>query len=120
RAAPSSATGSPRGTRAPRGGDPPARARTRSPSARPREPEHALGDDVAEDLARAGLDRVSARAELLVLPGPLGVAAAVGQLRARAEDLEGQLRQPLVRLRPHELRRRALRTGDPGLLERRQ
>ncbi len=34
----------------------------------PREAEHALGDDVAEDLRRAGLDRVAARPELAVAP----------------------------------------------------
>src|SRR5690242_21536856 len=102
---------------APRAADRPARPRTRSPSAAPGHPQDPLGDDVAEDLAGAGLDRVPARAQLLVLPVTLGVAAAVGELRARAEDLQGELRQPLVRLRPDELRRRALRAGDAGLLE---
>ena len=64
-----------------------------SPSARPRQAEHALGDDVAQDLRRAGLDRVAAAAELHVLP-----VAAVGcvlgeELRVGAEQLERELRQ---------------------------
>src|SRR5262249_50725598 len=89
-------------------------------SAAPWEAEHALGDDVPEDLARPGLDRVAARAQLLVLPVAVCISAAVRELRVRAEDLERQLRQPLVVLRPHELRGRALRAWDPRLLERGQ
>src|SRR4029078_6994546 len=69
-------------------------------------PEHALADDVAQDLARPRLDRVAARAELLVLPVPVRIAAAVRQLRMRTEDLERELGQALVVLRPDELRRR--------------
>ena len=41
-------------------------------SARSRQAEHALGDDVLEDLGRAALDRVAARAQQLVAPGRAG------------------------------------------------
>src|SRR5262245_16267615 len=81
-------------------------------SSRPREAEDALGDDVAEDLRRTRLDRVAARAELLVAPPAVAVLGAV--------DLERELRQPLVLLRPVELRDRALGAGDAGLDELRQ
>src|SRR5580765_6780007 len=78
----------------------------RTASATPRKAEHALGDDVAQDLARSGLDRVAARAELLVAP----VAVVLP-----AEDLHRELRQPLVLLGPVQLRARALGPGDAGL-----
>src|SRR5690349_9620126 len=59
-----------------------------------RQPEHALGDDVAEDLGGSGLDRVAAAAQLLVVP-PAVVEDALG-----AAQLPAELRQPLVRLGP--------------------
>src|ERR1041385_8267005 len=83
----------------------------RTASATPREAEHSLGDDVAQDLARPGLDRVAARAELLVAPVAVVLAA---------EDLHRELRQPLVLLRPVQLRAGALGTGDAGLHQLRQ
>src|SRR6478609_6032572 len=83
----------------------------RTASATPRKAEHALGDDVAQDLARAGLDRVAARAELLIAPVAVVLAA---------EDLHRELRQPLVLLRPVQLRAGALWPGDAGLHELRQ
>src|ERR1043166_3999644 len=77
----------------------------------PREAEDALGDDVAQDLARAGLDRVAARAQLLV--SPVAVVLAF-------EDLHRELRQPLVLLRPVELGARAFGPGDARLHQRRE
>src|SRR4051812_17290274 len=67
-----------------------------------RQAEHALGDDVLEDLRGAALNRVGARAEQPVGPRvvPLG-----GVL---AEDVGGQLRERLVDLAPLPLRERAL------------
>src|SRR5207253_9284811 len=98
-----------RGTTAPARAAPPARASGRSPSAAPRQPEHALGDDVAEDLRGAGLDRVAAAAELLVVP------VVVVDDPVVAEDLPRELRQPLVLLRPVQLRDGPLGAGDAGL-----
>src|SRR5205823_7277948 len=100
---------------APARGAPAGARRTRSPSAAARKPEHALGDDVAQDLRRPRLDRVAAGAELLELP----VAVAPGELLV-AEELERELRQALVRLRPDEFRRRAFGPGNARLQERRQ
>src|SRR3954465_11255622 len=82
------------------------------PLTAPRKPEHALGDDVAQDLRRARLDRVAAAAELLVMP-PAVVEDAV-----RPEQPAAELRQALVLLRPAQLDRRALRPGDAGALQR--
>src|ERR1700758_5032782 len=76
--------------------------------ARPREPEHALGDDVAEHLRRPRLDRVAAAAELLVVP-PAVVEDAAG-----VAELARELRQPLVRLGPPQLHGRALGAGGAG------
>src|SRR3954471_19458324 len=74
-----------------------------------RQAEHALGDDVLEDLGGAALDRVRARAEQPVGPRvvPLG-----GVL---AEDVGGQLGQRLVDLAPLPLRQRALRARHAAL-----
>src|SRR5438067_11622251 len=77
-----------------------------------REAEHALGDDVAEDLRRAGLDRVPPAAELLIVP------PAVVENPFRAEQLAPELRQPLVLLGPAQLDRRALGAWDAGALQR--
>src|SRR3954467_10340663 len=77
----------------------------------PREAEHPLGDDVAKDLGGARLDRVAARAQLLVLP--VAVVLAL-------ENLHRDLRQALVVLRPVQLRSRALRAVNAGLKDRRQ
>src|SRR6185436_4375145 len=67
-----------------------------------RQAEHALGDDVLEDLRGAALDRVGARAEQPVGPGvvPLG--------RVLPEDFRSQLGERLVDLAPLPLRQRAL------------
>ena len=68
-----------------------------------------------------GLDRVAARAQLLVLPvARLHVPVRVQELRFRAEQLERELRHALVRLGPPELRAGALGAGDAGLHQRRQ
>src|SRR5688572_746612 len=89
----------------------------RSPSAAPGEAEHALGDDVSKDLGGAGLDRVAAAAQLLVLPE---AAVRVEELPLGAEQLEAELRQALVLLRPGELDPGALGPGHPRLDERRE
>src|SRR3954471_22352201 len=83
-------------------------------SARSRQAEHALGDDVLEDLRGAALDRVAAGAQQLV-----GPARAAGQ-GLRAEQVGSQLRELLVALRPHPLDQRALRARLAVLLDRRQ
>src|SRR5262249_18965603 len=84
--------------------------RARSPSARPREAEHAFGDDVAEHFRRPGLDRVAAAAELLVVP------PAVVEDALRATQLARELREPLVRLRPAQLDARPFGAGSAGAL----
>src|SRR3954453_12914645 len=71
--------------------------------AQPGQAEHALGDDVLEDLGRAALDRVRAGAQEAV--GPL----VVHELRRRALGVHRQRRQRLVDVRPHPLAERALR-----------
>src|SRR4029079_19454380 len=73
------------------------------------EAEHSLGDDVAEDLRGARLDGVAAAAELLVLPVAAVRRVLLAECAVRAEDLDGELRDALVRLGPHELRDRAFR-----------
>src|SRR5581483_10574445 len=88
------------------------RRRTRSPSAAPREAEHALGDDVPQNLGAAGLDRVAAAAQLLVVP-PAVVDDSVG-----SEQLAAKLRQALVLLRPAQLDRRSFRSWDACALVR--
>src|SRR6266540_2858821 len=59
-----------------------------------RQAEHALGDDVLEDLGRAALDRIGPRAEQLV--GPRRVPGSP----VLAEDVHGKLGQRLVDLAP--------------------
>src|SRR6186997_910998 len=87
-------------------------------SSRPREAEHALGNDVAEHLGGARLDGVAAAAELLELP--VAARLAVHQLRLRAVQLERELGETLVLLRPVELDAGALGAGNAGLHEARQ
>src|SRR3712207_7082379 len=72
----------------------------------PRQAEHALGEDVLQDLRGAALDRVAAGAQQLVAP------RRAGGERLGAHDVGRQLRQLLVRVRPQPLRQRAL---GPGL-----
>src|SRR6476469_3636028 len=84
----------------------------RSPSATFREAEDALGDDVPQNLGRAGLDRVAAAAQLLVVP------PAVVEDALRAEQLAAELRHALVLLRPAQLDRGAFRSGNAGALQR--
>src|SRR5215204_69182 len=83
----------------------------RTASAAPWKGQDALRDDVAEDLARAGLDRVAAAAQLLITPVAVVLAAV---------DLHCELRQALVLLRPAQLRAGALGPRDAGLHQRRQ
>src|SRR5439155_6189987 len=86
-----------------------------------REPQDTFRDDVAEDLRGPALDRVSARTKLLALPVPvLDGMLPTGEHRVWSLDLERQLREPLVPLRPHELRRRTLRARHPRLQELRE
>src|SRR6476469_9601716 len=86
-------------------------------SSEPRQAEHALGDDVLEDVRRAALDRVGARAEEAVLPGAVGgsVLGAAAERRVGALDVERQLGDPLVDVGPLPLAQGALRAGDAGL-----
>src|SRR5918995_3110758 len=84
------------------------------PSASLRQAEHALGDDVLEDLGGAALDRVTAGAQQLVAPGAAGLEGL------RADDVGRKLRELLVRVRPDPLEQRALGTGLAVLLDRRQ
>src|SRR5207248_1699049 len=79
------------------------------PLAHPRQAEHALGDDVFQDLRRAALDRVRARTQEAV--GPVGVE----HRPLVAANVHRELRQRLVRLRPLQLRQRALGTGLAAL-----
>src|ERR1700722_2946810 len=68
----------------------------RSASLSPRQPEHPLGDDVALDLVRAGVDRAG-EGELEALhPGAV-------DLGVRAEEAEGDLVHSHVHLRPEDL-----------------
>src|SRR5437762_13789894 len=80
---------------------------TRSPE--PGQPEHALGDDVLEDLGRAALDRVRPRPEEAVGPRLLV------ELGTFAGDVDGQLGQRLVDLGRVPLPERALGPG-PAVL----
>src|SRR5215210_3118770 len=68
-----------------------------------RQAEHPLGDDVLENLGRAALDRVGARAQQAVGPG------RVPSRTVLAEDVHGQFGERLVDLTPLPLRKRALR-----------
>src|SRR4051794_24299518 len=77
--------------------------------AHPRQAEHALGDDVLQDLRRAALDRVGARTQEPV--GPVGVEDGA----LVAADVHRELRQGLVRLRPLQLRQRPLGAGLAAL-----
>src|SRR4029078_6041965 len=88
--------------------------------ARVGEAAYALGDDVAEHLRRARFDGVAATSQLLVLPVAAVGRVVLTQRRVRSEDLECELRDALVRLRPDELRDGALRPRHSGLHERRQ
>ena len=63
------------------------------PLAHLRQAEHALGDDVLEDVGGAALDRVGPRAQEAVLPGAVGerVLGAAAERRVGALDVERQL-----------------------------
>src|SRR5512138_2820459 len=78
-----------------------------------RQPEDALGEDVAEDLGGPGPDAASTRQELVELP--LAVVGrpgrTMGDLRVEADGLGGDVRQLLIELTPEELRGRALGPG---------
>src|ERR1043166_5772887 len=77
-----------------------------------REAEHALAQDVAQDLGGARADAAAAREQAVELPFPLvrRVRGAGGELRVGADDLGGELGQLLVELAPEELGGRALRS----------
>src|SRR5215204_3620865 len=79
-----------------------------------RQAEHALGDDVLEDLGGAALDRVRARAQEAVGPGRVPGHAVL------AEDVHRQLGERLVDLAPLPLRQRALGTGNAALHDLRE
>src|SRR5215210_5848843 len=79
-----------------------------------RQAEHALGDDVLEDLGRAALDRVGARAQQAVGPGRVPGRPVL------AEDVHGELCQRLVQVAPLPLRQRALWAGHAVLHDRRE
>src|SRR3954451_13656474 len=83
-------------------------------SARSRQAEHALVDDVLEDLGGAALDRVAAGAQQLVGPEPSR------DERRRPEQGGGALHELLVVLRPHPLGQRALRPRLAVRLDRGQ
>src|SRR6266705_1292319 len=72
--------------------------------------EHALGEDVAEDLRGAGADTARPREQLVELPlAPVRrPRRAVRDLRVRADYFGGDVRQLLVDLAPEELRGGAL------------
>src|SRR4051794_31940301 len=78
------------------------------------EAEHALGDDVLEDLGGATLDRVGARAQHPIGPRRVPVRALL------AEDVDRELGERLVDLAPLPLRQRALRAGNALLHDRGQ
>src|SRR6476646_7601705 len=85
--------------------------------AQPRQAEHALGDDVLEDVRGPALDRVGAGAQEAVLPGAVvdRVGGAARERRVGALDLQCQLGQALVDVGPLPLAQRALRPGDARL-----
>src|SRR5919108_5953602 len=75
--------------------------------------EHALAQDVLEDLGGAGADAAGAREQLVELPLPVvgRPRRALADLRVGPDDLGGGARQLLVELAPEELRGRALGAG---------
>src|SRR6266487_4589289 len=90
-----------------------ATAVTGSRLARSRETQDSFGQDVAQDLGRAGFDGVGARAQELVLP-----SVAVADLSRRPRDVHRRLGHALVELGPHQLQDRTLRPRDPVSLDR--
>src|SRR5205814_955824 len=78
-----------------------------------RQAEDAFGEDVAQDLGRAGADATRAGQQLVELP--LAVVRRprrlAGDLRIGADHLGGDVGQLLVHLAPEELRGRALGPG---------
>src|SRR5207247_623716 len=78
-----------------------------------REAEHALAQDVLEDLGRSGADAARAGEQFVELPLPV-VGRPLGALRdlgVRPDDLGGRERQVRVELAPEELGGRALGAG---------
>src|SRR5579864_8181762 len=75
------------------------------------QPQHPLGQDVAQDFRGPRLDGVRARAQELILP-----ALSVADLARRTADVDGRLGHSLVELRPHELEDRSLGSGDSAAL----
>src|SRR5262249_34908384 len=70
----------------------------------PREPERALGDQVALDLVRPRVDRVGAREEEEALERGELVGRRLGDLRLRAEHVHRELAEAAVPGRPEDLR----------------
>src|SRR5919197_3518378 len=74
-----------------------------------RQAEHALAEDVLEDLRGAGTDAARPREQLVELPLALvGCPAAPGDLRVGPDHLGSRQRQLLVQVAPEELGGRAL------------
>src|SRR5439155_21694605 len=81
------------------------------PSSVFRQAEHALAEDVLENLRRAGTDAARAREQLVELPLALvGRPRPARDLRVRPDHLRGRQRQLLVEMAPEEFGRRALRS----------
>src|ERR687896_2313115 len=74
-----------------------------------RQAEHALGDDVLEDLRGAALDRIGAGAEEAIGPGRLPGGAVL------AQHVDRELSKRLVDLGPLPLGERALWSRHPAL-----
>src|SRR5262245_50735902 len=76
-----------------------------------RQAQHALAEDVAEDLGGARPDSAPPREQTVELPLALvrRPLAAARDLRVRADHLGGHFGQLLVHLAPEQLRGRALR-----------
>src|SRR5207248_6326750 len=87
-----------------------------------REAEHALGDDVALDLRRAGVDRLGLRPHPAVLPAP--VLDREGRLRregaVHALDSNRRLLHSLVHLAPVQLGHARLWAGRVTVLRARE
>ena len=80
-----------------------------------RQAEHALGDDVALHLGRAGVDGAGARPEELARPVDVGprARARAQELAAGPEEVERGLAEALVELAPEDLLDRRLGARAP-------
>src|SRR5919204_1622781 len=91
---------------------------TWSYSSSPGEAEHPLGDDVALDLGRAGIDRLCLRPHPGVLPPPVldRLIGARSERPVHPLHADRGLLQPLVHLAPVKLRDAGLRAGRVAVL----